>query len=124
MAATLLVPALAAFLLAAWGRNVLLIVPHSPEAVEINRSLWVAGDDVVPLYGNPMGQSVRILFAHPSRVVVPPEDPALVLYRVDKQKGENPLQEQTVWYFAGILQAAVLAGVAFLSLLGGLLRGR
>jgi hypothetical protein len=92
-------PIAAALLSAAAGRNVLLVAtPNSPDVVEANRALWTPGEPVAPLYGTPVGEPMRILFADPARIIVPKEDPSLTLYTVDKAKGENPLQEQTMWF--------------------------
>jgi hypothetical protein len=92
-------PVVAALLSAAAGRNVLLVAtPNSPDIVEANRALWNPGEPVATLYGTPVGEPMRILFADPARIIVPKEDPTLTLYTVDKTKGENPLQEQTMWF--------------------------
>jgi hypothetical protein len=92
-------PIAAALLSAASGRNVILIAtPNSPDIVEANRALWNPGEPVAELYGTPVGEPMRILFADPARIIVPKEDPTLILYTVDKEKGENPLQVQTIWY--------------------------
>ena len=95
-----LAPAAAAVMSSAWGRDVILIAPHAPEAVEINKLSWSKGDPVPPIYGIPTGGVTRIVFAKADRVVVPSEDPSITLYRVDKQAGDNPLQAQTLWFFA------------------------
>lgn len=92
-------------LLAAWfvdsflGRDVRLIVPHATEVVELQRSLWLEGDSVADLYGIPAGEPTRVVSPEPSSLIVPAEDPALTLMRVDKQEGDNPLQVKTVWFF-------------------------
>ena len=92
-------PVAAALLSAASGRMVILVAtPNSPDIVEANRALWNPGESVASLYGTPVGEPMRILFADPARIIVPKEDPTLTLYTVDKTKGENPLQEQTMWY--------------------------
>jgi hypothetical protein len=82
---------------AAFGRTVILLAtPNAPEIVNANRAMWMAGDPVAPIYGTPIGDPMRILFAEEDRVIVPAEDPSLTLYKVDKNKGENPLQAQTM----------------------------
>ena len=109
-------PVAAALLSAASGRTVILVAtPNSPDIVEANRALWTPGEPVAPLYGTPVGEPMRILFADPARIIVPKEDPSLTLYTVDKSNGENPLQVQTVWfvvrmtmYASGALLAAAL----------------
>src|SRR5262245_36246702 len=76
--------AIAAFALPAmFGRKVTLIVtPNSPEIVNTNRSLWMAGDSVAAIYGTPVGEPMRVLFTQEARIIVPPEDPSLTLYTV------------------------------------------
>src|SRR5262245_48977106 len=94
-----LVPPLAASVLSgAAGRVVLFINPDPPDVVEANRALWTLGEPVEKIYGTSLGEPMRILFADPARIIVPKEDPSVTLYTVDKSKGENPLQVQTVWY--------------------------
>jgi hypothetical protein len=82
---------------AAFGRTVtLLVTPNAPDIVETNRATWSPGEPVAPIYGTPIGEPMTILFPVESRLIVPKEDPSLTLYAVDKSKGENPLQVQTV----------------------------
>ena len=102
--AGLVFSAVAAFALpAVFGRTVVLVAtPNAPEIVNANRALWMAGDPVAPIYGTPIGEPRRILFAEEKRIIVPPEDPTLTLYTVDKNKGQNPLQAQTVRLLATI----------------------
>src|SRR5688572_23519116 len=113
-----LLAALAGFwiLPAVFGRTVTLVTtPNAPDIVEVNRAVWSLGEPVAPIYGTPVGEPMRILFLDKSRIIVPPEDPTLTLYTVDKSKGENPLQEQTVRYGAKFVGAGgailLLAGV-------------
>jgi len=116
VAGSLAPPVAAALLSAASGRTVILVAtPNSPDVVEANRALWTPGEPVAPLYGTPVGEPMRILFADPTRIIVPKEDPSLTLYTVDKTKAENPLQERTMWfavrmtlYASGALLAAAL----------------
>jgi hypothetical protein len=113
-----LLMALAGFwvLPAAFGRTVTLVTtPNAPDIVDVNRAMWSKGEPVAPIYGTPVGEPMRILFPEKSRIIVPPEDPTLTLYTVDKSKGENPLQEQTARYVSTIMGAGslvlLLAGV-------------
>ncbi len=96
------------------GRDVRFIVPHAPEVVELQRTLWFEGDPVPDLYGIPAGETVRIVAPDAARLLTPSEDPSLTLMRVDKEKGENPLQVKTVWF-------AAQWGAAGLGLAGALL---
>jgi hypothetical protein len=109
MAASILLPASAGLIDRVGGRSVTLITPHSGEAVEIQKTLWVEGDPVAEIYGNPIG-TMRVLFVDPSALIVPEEDPALVL--LPKRGSENPLQGQTVWFLAQIMAAIALAVAA------------
>lgn len=112
--AVLIAPAAAALVSWGWGRDVILISPHSLMAVALNRAIWSSGEPVSPIYGIPASEPIRIVFADPARVIVPPEDTSLTLYSVDKQKGENPLQVRTLWFMAKVTAAVgalmILAG--------------
>ena len=113
--------ALERFAVEAW-----LITPHHPQKVEVNRGLFLLDAPgpsdrdyprkVMEVYGNPTGEPVRVLFVPRGRFVHPPELPSLTLLTVEKEKGENPLQVQTLRFLS-----ARLAGGA--SLVGGLLFG-
>ena len=118
-------PIAAGMLSASSGRNVILIIPNPPEVVEANRSLWTLGEPVAAIYGNPVGEPMRILFAEPDRIIVPKEDASLTLYTVDKTRGENPLQVQTVWFGVriGMYVSGVLMALAFLNYLWRKVRG-
>src|SRR5262249_11878945 len=85
---------------AAYGKDVILISPHAPDVVELNKLSWSNGDKVVDIYGIQNGDKVRVLFTDPARIVVPEQDPSLTLYKVNKQAGENPLQAQSVAFLA------------------------
>jgi hypothetical protein len=99
------------------GRDVLMIVPHDPAAVEMNRSLFLPGDPVPAIYGNPMRERVRVIAPDPEHLIRPDEDPSLLLLRVDKGAGENPLQARTLWFLARYLvPLAWLVGLAGLVL--------
>jgi hypothetical protein len=107
VAAVLILPA-------ALGQTVQLVVtPNAPDIIETNRMMWEKGEPVAPIYGTPVGQPMTILFAEKSRIIVPPEDPSLTLYVVDKSKGQNPLQVQTVRFLAKY--AAMASGVLILA---------
>jgi len=81
------------------GKEVLLIAPHAPIIVEVNRGLFLAGDPVAELYGNPLSQAVRVVRPESGKLIRPEEDPNLLLLQVNKLAGENPLQARTVWFF-------------------------
>ena len=107
------------------GRDVTIITPHAPEIVAVNQELWDEGDEVAEIYGVPSQETIRVLFADPTEILVPKENPTQVLLAVDKQAGENPLQARTVWFVAkraGIGFGAV--GVLALGTAGLLTRRR
>jgi len=109
-AGLVLTPAAVLILPAAFGRTVQLVTtPNAPDIVALNRTMWSKGEPVAPIYGTPIGEPMTILFADKSRIIVPPEDPSLTLYTVDKAKGENPLQVQTIVFLAKY--AAIASGV-------------
>lgn len=99
-------PASAGAISALWGREVVLIVPEAPELVSLNRTDWVKGQPVAPLYGTPVG-SMRIVFPDAAKTIVPEEDPSLTLYK--NERGDHPLQARTLWFFARWLALAGLA---------------
>lgn len=113
----LLVPGMAVTVDRGLGEEVLLVSPHESSTVEVNRALYVPGDPVAEIYGNPLSSPVRVISPDPERMMRPEEDRSLVLLAVNKQRGENPLQARTVWLFAkaGTLGLALL-GLAALVL--------
>ncbi len=99
------------------GRDLLLIQPHDEATVELNRSLYLEGDAVAEIYGNPLSQPLRVISPDEQYLIVPDEDPSLLLMRVNKSLGQNPLQAQTLWFFAKFLVPALaLVGVGALFL--------
>jgi hypothetical protein len=105
-AASVLAPTAAACVVSLGSREVVPVSPHAAEVVEVQRAMWTPGEPVAPIYGVPQ-ERTWLVFPDRSRIVTPAEDPSLVLMRVDKQRGENPLRIQTVWFLAG---CAALAG--------------
>lgn len=101
---------------AAWGRDVILISPHATEVVDLNKLSWNKGESVVEIYGIQNGERTRILFADPQRIIVPEQAPSLVLYKVNKQAGENPLQARSVTFVSTWIglggAATAAAGIA------------
>jgi len=89
------------------GRQVLLIAPHDPATVELNRSLYLPGDPVAEIYGNPLRAPVRVILLSRQPLIQPPEEPGLRLLPVDKRRGENPLQTQTVWFLTRFIAAGL-----------------
>ncbi|MEE8525144.1 MAG: hypothetical protein V3T72_14500 [Thermoanaerobaculia bacterium] len=89
------------------GKQVLLIAPHDPGTIELNRMLHLPEDPVAEIYGNPLSAPVRVILPSKERLIQPPEEPALLLLPVDKHQGENPLQAQTVWFLTRYLAGGV-----------------
>ena len=112
VALAILSPLAGAAMSAVWGREVILISPHDPGVIELEKISWVQGEPVVDLYGIQNGGVTRVIFSDPDRIIVPEEDPSLILLKVDKQAGENPLQAQTVWFFVKWLVIGGLAAAA------------
>ncbi|MDQ7006712.1 MAG: hypothetical protein Q9Q40_05735 [Acidobacteriota bacterium] len=90
------------------GREVLMMAAYDTPTIAINRALHVPGDPVAEIYGNPLSRTVRVLFVGEPRIVHPREDPALSLLPVDKSAAENPLQVQTLWFFARFVIGGLL----------------
>ena len=83
-----------------FGKDVQLIVPYDSSIVELNRGLYTEGDPIAEIYGVVLShEPIRIVLPSRDRLIKPKEDPSLALLSVDKQKGENPLQATTVWFF-------------------------
>src|SRR5258708_18829552 len=80
----------------AWGKDVIMISPHAPDVVDLNRISWTKGENAGDIYGIQNGGKTRIVFTDPGRIIVPEQDSSLLLYRVDKQSVNNPLQGRTV----------------------------
>ena len=112
VALAILAPLAGAAMSAVWGREVILISPHDPGVIELEKISWTQGEPVVDLYGIQNGGVTRVIFPDPDRIIVPEEDPSLTLLKVDKQAGENPLQAQTVWFFVKWLVIGGLAAAA------------
>lgn len=115
------------------GRDVVLVLPFPPEVVELNRATREPGDSVAGLYGTPVGGDLpgaagprvtRVLFPREDRVFRPEEDPTLLVMRLDKQAGDNPLQAMTVAYAARTTALVAAVGGALFLVVGTLLRRR
>jgi hypothetical protein len=57
-------------------------------------------DAVMSIYGSPTDEPTKVVFVSADKFIHPEELPTLTLLPVDKQKGENPLQVKTVYFFA------------------------
>ncbi len=86
-----------------FSREVLLIAPHDEATVKLNRSLYVPGDPVAEIYGNPLSRPVRVIVFGDARIIRPVEDPSQLLMPV-----EGALQMRTVWFVTRYAVAALL----------------
>lgn len=91
----LLLPLLVRVVDRVWGLEVLLIVPHAPGVVTLNRSLWVAGEPVAEIYGSPMSAPTRVLYRGRNPLLRPVEQPDLALLAVG-QGSARPIQIKTL----------------------------
>jgi hypothetical protein len=97
------------------GKNVILITPHDSSIVELNRVLYSRGDPIAEIYGNTLSREpIRVVHFSKASLIHPVEDPSLKLLPVNKQKGENPLQVKTIWFFTKFS----LPPFAFLGIVG------
>jgi len=108
-----------------------LISAKDPTAVKVEQEIFEAPkgaskdsktyrDAVMGIYGSVTDEPTKVLFVSADRFVHPRELPTLTLLPIDKQKGENPLQVKTVYFFAS-RSAAGAAVVGALFVLAGFL---
>lgn len=112
----LLCPLAGGFADRVWGREVILLKSvHDPEVVEMQKALWELDQGPVPeIYGDPKEEPVRVLSPAGEDLIVPEEDPSLLLLKADPSKGKHPFQVKTLWFgvrwgMAGGLGIAILA---------------
>lgn len=71
-------------------------------------------DAVMGIYGSVTDEPTKVVFESKERFFNPPELPTLTLLRMDKQKGENPYQVKTIYFFASkTAGGAAVFGVLF-----------
>ncbi len=109
-----------------------LISAKDPTAVKVEQEIFEAPkaskdsktyrDAVMGIYGSVTDEPTKVLFVPADRFVHPKELPTLTLLPIDKQKGENPLQVKTVYFFASRMAAGAAAVGALFALAGFLLR--
>lgn len=102
-----------------------MIAAKSPEMVKDNKEDFTPRDPketdkayrsrVMEIYGNPIDYTTPVVFVPREKFIRPSEDPELVLLPVDKQKGENPLQVKSLYFFAKYI--VMSSGTAFVLLL-------
>jgi hypothetical protein len=95
------------------------IEPYDPSKVVAYQTMFMGdrnnADEVMSIYGNPASAPNRYLFVPREKFFHPPEMPSLTLLPVDRNKGEDPLQVKTVYFFAKwIAGGAGLAGALLL----------
>jgi hypothetical protein len=105
-----------------------LIAAKDPKAVEVEKAIFEPPkgaakeskeyrDAVMRIYGSQTDEPTKVVFVPKEKFIHPEELPSLTLLPVEKEKGENPLQVKTVYFFA---QKAVMgfaaAGVVLLLL--------
>ncbi|HUR38082.1 MAG TPA: hypothetical protein VM222_01260 [Planctomycetota bacterium] len=103
-----------------------IIAGKDPTVVEVDRQIFEAPkgaakdskayrDAVMGIYGSVTDEPTKVLFVPAEKFKRPPELPTLTLLPIDKQKGENPLQVKTVYFFASRLAAgAAVVGALFI----------
>ena len=112
-------------ILASSATEAYIIAAKSPELVTLNKQDFdpraaketdaVFHKRVIEIYGNAIDYTTPVLFVASEKFVRPPEAPNLILLPVDKQKGENPLQVKSLYFFAKPI--AIGSGAAFIALL-------
>ena len=112
--------------------EVQMITPHADDIVAFYQEDFSLDspdeqsnpERVIQIYGNAAGEPVKVLFVHDEKIIRPNEMPSLVLLPVDKQKGENVLQYQTVLFFAWYTTVCSVICSSLLLSLWFLLRSR
>lgn len=97
-----------------FATEVLFISPKPDDLVQLDRALWQPGQPVAPIYGVPAERPSRVVGVDSDALIRPAEDPSLLLLKVDRQRGDQPLQTKTVWFVVN--RAA--AGLVLVGLLG------
>ena len=122
----------AVWVLSAGATDAYLIAAKSPQMVQANQALFDAREPqesdaayrkrVMEIYGNPVDYQTPVLFVSREKFVHPKEAPDLVLLPVDKEKGENPLQLKSLYFFARYVAMGSFAAFAALLVLFLILR--
>jgi hypothetical protein len=124
-----------AAILASSATEAYLISGKDPTAIEVEKELFEppkgASKDskeyreaVLRIYGVPVDEPTKVVFWPAEKFIHPAQLPSLTVLPVYKDKGDNPLQVKTLYFFAG--RMAVAAGVAGIVMLAAwlLLRKR
>ena len=104
-----------------------LIAAKDPKAVEVEKAIFEPPkgaakeskeyrDAVMRIYGSQTDEPTKVVFVPKEKFIRPEELPSLTLLPVEKEKGENPLQVKTVYFFAqkAVMGFAVAAVVLLL----------
>jgi len=120
----------AAAIIASGAVEAYIISAKDPSTVKVEQEIFEAPkapkdskeyrDAVMRIYGSVADDPTSVVFVKSEKFVHPRELPTLTLLPVDKQKGENPLQTKTVYFFA-TRTAAGAAAVGALFILAGFL---
>ncbi len=119
----------AAGLVASGAVEAYLISAKDPSAVKVEQEIFEAPkgvskdskayrDAVMGIYGSVTDDPTKVLFVPAEKFVRPRELPTLTLLPIDKQKGENPLQVKTVYFFASKTAAGAAVFAALFALAG------
>jgi len=110
-----------AAILASSATEAYLISGKDPVAIEVEKELFEAPkgaskdskeyrEAVLRIYGVPVDEPTKVVFWPAEKFIHPAQLPSLTVLPVYKDKGDNPLQVKTLYFFAG--RMAVAAGVA------------
>jgi len=103
-----------------------LIAEKDPKSVEVEKAIFEPPkgaakeskeyrDAVMRIYGSQTDEPTKVVFVPKEKFRRPEELPSLILLPVNKEKGENPLQVKTVYFFAQkALLGSAVAGVVLL----------
>ncbi len=105
-------PVAAWFVDAKMSKDVILITPAPPDIVELNKAMWSKGEPVANIYGEPVDKSIRVVRPDPRDVIVPEENPSMILMNAGGER--HPLQVQTVWVAVKYGSPSAAAGGAAL----------
>ena len=103
--------------LAAGAVEAYIIAAKDPTAVAVDEELFEAPkgvskdsktyrDAVMRIYGSQTDEPTKVVLVPSDKFIHPKQLPTLTLLPVDKQKGENPLQVKTLYFFASRVSIA------------------
>lgn len=96
----------------------IVVNPYDESTVKLNRlGAPLPGEEdfdrkVAKIYGQPMTESIKVVFVSESKLLRPPEKPSLAIVRLDQEKREDVLQLQTIDYARPrVVAGAVVVGL-------------